>query len=330
MRSFGRWMGRLLLALIVGVAGLWLFGPYEPVDRDIAFDPASLGADLEAYIHAREAGVAALVPGAERQIVWAKARGAKTPLPIVYLHGFSASAQEVRPLPDKVANALGANLYFARFSGHGRDGAAMAGASAGDWIEDTAEALAIGRRLGERVLIIATSTGGTLAALAAQDPDLRRDLEGVVLISPNFRIANPAGALLTWPAARHWVGLVAGEERGFEPLNDAQERFWTTRYPTVSVLPMAALVKHARDLDYSDANVPALFVFSDHDQVVSAKATRQIADRWGGDVTLSVQGPGGEGVDPFAHVLAGDIVSPARTQALADEIVQWAGAIGKN
>ena len=69
-----------------------------------------------------------------------------------------------------------------RLAGHGRSGAAMAEPLAGDWIEDMAEAMAIGRRLGDRVVVIATSTGGTLAAIAATDPVLSEGLAGVVLV----------------------------------------------------------------------------------------------------------------------------------------------------
>ena len=66
-------------------------------------------------------------PGLQKEIVWANpATKTKTPLAIVYIHGFSASKGEVRPLPDKVASALGANLFFTRLTGHGEDGAAMA------------------------------------------------------------------------------------------------------------------------------------------------------------------------------------------------------------
>ena len=87
-------------------------------------------------------------PGAAKRILWAGEKGARTPLAIVYIHGFSGSAEEIRPVPDEVARTLGANLYFSRLAGHGRRPAAMAEPDAGDWIEDMAEAMAIGRRLG--------------------------------------------------------------------------------------------------------------------------------------------------------------------------------------
>jgi len=329
MRAFGRFLGRVLLSLFVLAGVLWLVGPYEPVDREIAFDPAEIGADVDAYLAAREAAFDNITPGVEKRVVWAGETGAKTPVSVIYMHGFSASSEEIRPVPDKVAEALGANLYFTRLKGHGRGGAAMAEPSAGDWIEDMAEAMAIGRLLGERVLVIATSTGGTLAALAAVDPAMSADLAGVVLISPNFEIANSSAPLLTFPAARYWVPLIAGEERSFTPRSEGQATYWTTRYPTVSILPMAALVKHVRGLDFSTTNVPALFIISDADRVVKASAAREVAGAWGAAVELLAKTPR-EGDDDYAHVLAGDIMSPGMTGEVVSDILGWAAGLDQN
>jgi hypothetical protein len=77
---------------------------------------------------------------------------------IVYVHGFSASKAEVRPLPDRVAAALHANLFFTRLTGHGQDGTAMAKGSINAWVNNHAEAIAIDRAIGERVVVIGTST----------------------------------------------------------------------------------------------------------------------------------------------------------------------------
>ncbi|MEM0935916.1 MAG: alpha/beta fold hydrolase [Pseudomonadota bacterium] len=310
---------------LLGVAGalLWLFGPREPVDLEIAFATEDIPEDLDAWLVAREAEVPALRPGAERRIVWAGAPGLRTPLALVYLHGFSASAEEIRPVPDRAAAALGANLYFARLRGHGRDGPAMAEATAGDWIEDLAEAIAIGRRIGERVVLIGTSTGGTLAALAAYDPRLSDGVAGIVFVSPNFRINSAGAGLLTAPFARRWLPVVLGAERGFEPENEGQAAHWTTRYPSVAVLPMAALVAHHARLDPAAATLPALFLYSEHDEVVSPAATGRVASAWGGptDVHTFVMGAGD---DAFNHVIAGDILSPGQTTRAVDLIVDWA------
>lgn len=326
VRTLGAVAGRVLLALVLLGGVLWLVAPAEPVDRDIAFDEAALPRDLDAYLAAAEARFADITPGTERRILWAGAPGVQTDVSVVYLHGFSATSEEIRPVPDRVAAALGANLHFARLTGHGRPGAAMAEASAGDWLEDTAEALAIGRAIGRKVLVIATSTGGTLAAIAATDAGMIDRVKGIVLISPNFRLRNPAAAILSLPYGRHWGPLVAGAEIGFEPVNAAHGRYWTSRYPSVAAFPMGALVRHARGLDYSGVTTPALFLYAEADRVVSAAETRRVAARWGGPVeerpvVLSA------GDDPWSHVLAGDILSPGGTDAVVEAILDWVGRL---
>ena len=88
-----------------------------------------------------------LGPGCEKHVVWAGEPGVRTPVSLLYIHGFSATGQELRPLPDLVAADLGANLHFTRLTGHGQDGAAMGRATLADWTRDMAEALEIARYL---------------------------------------------------------------------------------------------------------------------------------------------------------------------------------------
>lgn len=311
-----------VVALVALIGGLWLFGR-EPlrVPEVPGFD------DPVAFLAAREGAVDDLRPGAEARIVWAGAAGQRSDLVVLYLHGFSAGPEEIRPVPDYVAAALGANLVFARLSGHGRDGAAMAEPRAGDWVADTALFLDIARAIGDRVVIIGTSTGGTLAAYAALDPAMAADLAGIVFVSPNFALADPLGALLQWPLARHWVPLVAGAERRFDPINAGQAAHWTTQYPTVATVTLGTLMRHVTDRDPTATDVAALFVFSDADQVVSAQVTRALAARWGGAVTLAPQTMPRSGADPFAHVIAGDILSPAMTAPIASRMVAWISAL---
>lgn len=322
MRRVGRGLGWLAGLSAVLMLAVWAFGGREPLDLAPRFDGAALPADLDAYLAGGEAAVGAVQPGAEKRIVWAGAKGAGTDLAVVYLHGFSATAEEIRPVPDLVAKALGANLYYVRYAGHGLGSERFAGPTAQDWIDDTAEALAIGRRLGKRVIVIATSTGGTLAAEAALQPGMAADVAGIVFVSPNFGIRAKASVLLTMPGARWWAPLVAGRERCFEPVNARHAQFWTTCYPTVALLPMAALAEHAAAADYSAVSMPALFLFSEADQVVSPDATRAVAARWGGTATLAPQVVGA-GDDPYAHVIAGDVLSPSMTAPVAGAIVAW-------
>lgn len=323
MKRLFRALGRGLLA-ILGVLGLmWLFGPYEPAALDAHFDESKLDKGVGAYLTWREAQVEGITAGIQKQVIWAGAPETQTDWSVLYIHGFSATAQEIRPVPDRVAAAFGANLVLTRLQGHGRGAEAMAEGTVAGWMADTAEALAVARRVGKRVLVIATSTGGTLVSAAALDPALMQGVAGTVMVAPNYQINNPAAPLLTLPAARYWLPLLAGDRRSFEPLNADQQTYWTTEYPSVAVLPMAALVKAVGKADLSVATVPALFMFSDADQVVAAEATRAAAARWGGPVTLW-QPTLTEGDDPSAHVIAGEIASPAQTDVVVDAIISWA------
>jgi pimeloyl-ACP methyl ester carboxylesterase len=326
MRRFGKVLGRGIVFLILAFLVFWAILPTDQVDREIALNDNALPDDLDAWLESNEQQFSDIIPGAAKRIVWAGQKGGKTPLAIVYLHGFSATAEEIRPVPDEVATALGANLYFTRLAGHGRGGAAMATATAGDWIEDTAEAMAIGRRLGEKVVLVGTSTGATLAALAATDPKLSQDLAGVVLISPNFGLRSAAAAILDLPLARYWGPLVAGAERSFVPANDDHARYWTTRYPTVALFPMAALVRHVRWLDFATAKVPALVIYAPKDQVIDPTLISPLFDRWGGPVKQHLREMA-QGDDAYAHVIAGDILSPGQTDAVIALILDWAKGI---
>ncbi|WBU51975.1 carboxylesterase [Paracoccus sp. SCSIO 75233] len=317
----GRFMSWVLmsLAVIAVLIGLvWMFGPRESG----RFNPpeiAELPEDLDNYLFQEESGVR---PDVARRIVWAGRTGVKTPVSIVYLHGFSATLQELRPVPDLIAAWRGSNLYFARLNGHGMDKASMGAARVDDWARDVAEAIAIGKRIGEKVVVIGSSTGGTLAAMAARDPELGPQIAGVVLVSPNFRPLNRWTFLARQPLARQWLPILAGGERCFEPLNERHRMFWTSCYPVVATLPMAALAAEAEGTNFSAATQPLLALWSDDDQVVDPAVTKRVLESWGGEVTIK-QVTVGPGDDPSAHVIAGDILSPGQTAPVATGINGW-------
>lgn len=323
MRSFGKWLGRGLAFIISAIVVASFLFPRDHVGGNISNLDNTLSDDLDSYLQEAESQYSNITPGAERRIVWAAGPGRRTPVSVVYLHGFSATSEEIRPVPDRVAAGLGANLYFARLTGHGQDGAALAAARADDWIADLSEALAIGRRIGDRTILVATSTGATLASFAATDPAASEGVAGVVMISPNFGLRSVAGRILDLPLARWWGPVVAGAERSFTPQNEAHARWWTTRYPTVALFPMAALVRAARDLPFDRARVPALFLFSPEDGVIDPDAAAEVARAWGGPVQVErrTMAPGD---DPHSHVIAGDILSPGQTAETVELILTWA------
>ncbi len=309
----------LLFLAILGA--IIMLGPRTSSDMTVTFDPGVIGADIDSWLAESEADHADIRPGLAKEIVWADpANRTRTPIAIVYIHGFSASKGEIRPLPDLVAHALGANLFYTRLAGHGRSNDAMAQASTADWANDMAEALAIGDRLGERTIVIATSTGATLTTWALADRSLSSRVAAVVFLSANFRIKARGSSLLTAPWARSIAHLVLGARRGFTPLNALHASLWTPEYPVDALLPMAALVKLAGRLDVSAVATPALFIQSLDDQVVDTVRSSEIAALWGGPVEIIDPGPVD---DPFQHVLAGDALSPSTTEPLSAKIISW-------
>ncbi len=321
MSTIARWLIRALVACLAAIAALFAFGPREPVDLINRFDPATIGPDPDAYLAGREAAFDNITPGAEKRIVWARDPGTKSDLVLIYLHGFSASPEEIRPVPDRVAAELGANLVFVRSAGHGQDGAALANASIADWVFDVDEALAVANRIGERIVVIGTSTGGTMLGTVL-GTERASEIEGAIFISPNFQIKNPLARVLTMPAARTWVPVLFGKERAFETHNDGHAMWWTNTYPSAALFPMAALVEHSRSVDYGSIRTPALFVFADSDEVVDHGVTRDIAARWGGDAEITPVSPGPTD-DPSQHVIAGDVLSPGMNDSVVNLMVAW-------
>ena len=320
---------KTLLFVSAIIFGVWVFGPLEPAKIDVGFDSNVLGENLNSYLMVQEKKFSDITIGVQKRIIWADKVGKKTPLSIIYIHGFSATSEEIRPVPDQIASALKANLYYTRLTGHGRSPMAMAEPNVADWMSDMAEAIAIGRKIGQRIIVISTSTGSTLSAAAALNPILSRDISGFIFISPNFGINNPFAKLLTWPAARWWVPLIAGKMRHSTPRNKQHSKFWTTTYPTIAAIPMAAIVKAVTEQDFSKVTIPALFYFSLEDKVVDPEATKNMTRKWGGrkkiiNVTMTEQD------DKYSHIVTGNIVSPNQTDYTVRETIKWISSLLNN
>lgn len=276
--------------------------------------------DPEGYIKASEARFSGIRPGAEKQIVWAHEDRCRTPLAIVYLHGFSASAGEIRPVPDMLAERLGANLFFTRLAGHGMDGAALGAATLNEWLDGIAEAFAIGRAIGDRLIVLGVSTGAALGAWALTQPGISRDVAAAILLSPNFGLKASGSFLLNAPFARQIVHAVLGKTRQAEARTQLQRKIWTTSYPTDALLTLASAIALSRRAKVEEIRVPALFFYSPEDRVVDPAHTLRIASRWGAAHKV-VQVIGSD--DPNKHVLAGSAYSPSTTEWTFTQICAW-------
>lgn len=324
-----KWISRVLLGLLLIFAALLTFGPTERVGvlPMAAIPPDASPQQAADSVANAERLIEDVRDNARKEVIWAGEPGEKTPLSVVYVHGFTASKAELRPVPDRVAEELGANLFYTRLAGHGRPDAALGRARAEHWMLDMAEALEVGRAIGEKVLVVGTSMGGALTAISAAEPAGREGVAGYVFVAPAFEIQATGASLLTRPFARWWAPLLLGETRSGEPRAEGQAEAWTLSYPTEALVPLAAVAQTANYTDYSGVTRPALFVLSDEDETVSPEAIREVALRWGGAAETLAVTPGPED-DPNAHVLAGDILSPGLTPVVTRAILDWARANG--
>jgi pimeloyl-ACP methyl ester carboxylesterase len=199
---FLKWAGFIVLLLVI----IYFLGP-KPSAPEYALELPAVPAEpasLEKYILEKE-GLHNLKPNNEARIAWFNdSLKQPTDYSVVYLHGFSASQEEGDPVHTEFAKAFGCNLYLSRLAEHGIDTVdAMVNLTAEKLWNSAKEAYAIGKQLGRKVIIIGTSTGGTLALkLAAEYPDIA----GLILLSPNIAINDPNAWLLN----DHW-GLQASK-----------------------------------------------------------------------------------------------------------------------
>ena len=307
----------VVLAIIALIA--FLLTPSKLIGSTVV--PA-LPDDLDDYLATSEAKIAArypLIPGTEKRIRW-QIPGQRTELAIVYLHGFSASRQEIAPATQLVADALGANLFETRLTGHGRAKGVMQEMRAEDWLADAAEALAVGAGIGERIILIGTSTGGTLALAMAGHPAMQ-DVESIVVISPNFGPEDPAAQWLTRPAGPLLARALLGDTRSWEPRNAEQARYWSTSYPTAAIIEVMRLVDMANSHLPLDLDQPLLALLSPNDGVVSPRLMLEALDKI--DAPRMEVRQYEEVGDLKNHVLAGDILSPENTDAVVAAIVEF-------
>lgn len=120
---------------------------------------------------------------------------------------------------------------------------------------------------------------------------------------------------LTWPWARYFIPVVIGAEYAWRPHNEQQTRYWTHCYPSITPLPMMALVQHVRDADLSLLATPTLVFYSRDDDVVRPDAIEQAFAQFASEHKQLVAVS--QSAHAVKHVLAEDILDPGNTASVA-------------
>ncbi|MEJ5993033.1 alpha/beta hydrolase [Pedobacter sp. Du54] len=226
-------------------------------------------------------------PGNEAEIVWADtSKKEQTEYAIVYLHGFSASKEEGNPAYSYLANALKANMYLARLADHGLDTIAPMEYFTADRLwESGKEAYAIGKKLGKKVILVGTSTGGSLALqLAATYPEVN----SLVLMSPNIAINDNKAWLLNNPWGLQIARKVTGsDERKVDGRSPAYKKFWYTNYRLESVVQLEEMLESSMTTAlFKKVKQPVLMLYyykseTEQDPVVKVDAMLKMFDELG-------------------------------------------------
>jgi alpha-beta hydrolase superfamily lysophospholipase len=297
--------------------------PFQPAPSHIA-DAVAGTPDLDRYLQEREAQHAGIKPDQAKIIMWQDpATHRKTPLALVYLHGFSASRRDISPVVETLARTLQANAFLTRLTAHGLvSPAEFATVTPQDWFDDAREALAIGERIGERVILIGTSTGALLATMAALEGDASK-VAALILLSPNFGIQDRRAAFISGPFGPWLARIVIGKEYSFQPASSGHAEFWTTHYPSQGVVALMNLVNHARSLELRNLTIPTLVIYTDTDTVVDTKAIQDRFAEIGAAQKLIVDLP-----EATRHELTGDALAPQTVQPVLGRITQFLSDVG--
>lgn len=254
--------------------------PSSPVYKNELPVIPSDAAELEKYVAGNESKHK-LKPDNEARIVWLNdSTKEKTEYAVVYLHGFSASQEEGDPVHREFAKKFGCNLYLARLAEHGVDTTEpLANYTAEKSWRSAVEAYAIGRQLGKKVILMSTSTGGTLALkLCGEFPDIVAN----IMMSPNISINDPNAWLLNNRWGLQIAHLVVGKYRVINDTTALYKQYWNQRYSTNSLVQLEELLESTmKEKTFRKVTQPSLLLYyfkdDDHqDAVVKVSAMKRM------------------------------------------------------
>ena len=264
--------------------GILFFGPkaeFEPVDGKIVSMAGMPLSQIDHYIHDQEAKVANIKPNNQSRIIWADSVR-KTEYAVVYLHGFSASIWEGDAVHTEFAKRYGANLYLARQQDHGiADRNTFKNLTPKNYMESAKEAIAIGQLLGEKVIVMSCSTGGTHSLyLTAHNPEM---VHAQILYSPNIAIASSAAQLVTMPWGEYMADALIGEHVKSGAYGKPEmENMATTEYHTKGIIALESLLEQTMtEATFSKISSPYFLGYyykneEEQDPVVSVAAMQEM------------------------------------------------------
>ncbi|WP_375577926.1 alpha/beta hydrolase [Marivirga tractuosa] len=273
-----------LIAVIVVLVIIYFAGPKiksPNFSQNLPEIPADI-ITLESWLKEKEALQNDIKPNNQAQIIWYDEKLIQTEYALVYLHGFGASHQEGSPVHKNLADSLKANLFLARQKGHGLSSEeAFKGLTAESYMLSAMEALAIGQQLGEKIILVGTSTGAAQAIwLAAQFPEL---VEALVLYSPYISLKDPSNEkLVLGPWGKNLTKMVMGGEVNHEIRPDSVAAFWSEDYHLDAYFSLFSMISETMKPEiFEKVKCPVFMAYyykdeENQDDVVSVPAMEEM------------------------------------------------------
>ena len=263
----------------------FLLGP-RPTFKDIDTTPISFDIPLEgldAYIDDKESEVLDIKPNNEAKILWADSTKSKTEFSVVYLHGFSASHEEGAPLHTDFAKRYGANLYLPRLYDHGRNtDDTFKGLLPEDLVNSAKEAIAIGKLLGDKVILMTCSTGGTLGAILSPYDEA---IHSMYMYSPNIDVYDTNSNIITGPWGEQLLKIVMGGEYNKVNYNNTAKQYWSGVYHIDGLIALKSLIeKEMVEKNFAKIDIPVYLGYyykdeENQDKVVSVERMLDFYDQ---------------------------------------------------
>lgn len=321
-------MKKFLIGLLVVLGILilvYFLGPTPPTPiYSMDFPNVPEKENIEAYVAERESHHQ-LRANNQAKFIWADSAKSNTEFVFLYLHGFSASEMEGNPVNRNVPAYFGANTYLARIFAHGHDTTnALINYTPETAWESAKEALAIAEKLGDKVIIMSTSTGGTLAYyLAAKYP---KKVHALINLSPNVRIADPSARILNDPWGYQILKMVmGGEQRIVQHPQPEAKLYWDTIYHINSLVNLEELMETTMTEEtFKTVKAPTLTLYyykneEEQDQVVDVSVFPKVHEQLGTPENMKVSKAL---ATPGNHVIASSIKSND-WQTVQNEIIQF-------
>ena len=267
--------------------GLFVLGPEEEApDLELPQPEISLSlSELKDWIDTQESTFDNIKPDNASQLEFYDSIPQKTAYSILYLHGFSASKGEGDPVHRNIARALKANIYLPRLSDHGLiEQEPMFNFTGQKYLDSASEALAVAKKIGEKVIVISSSTGGTLSLILGNDPQIA----ALLLFGPNVEIYDPKSKLLTLPWGLQIAEWVLGSKyHNMNKITEKKKNYWTIRYRLESTVELQKLVETGmRPEVFQRITAPVFMGYyykneEEQDKVVSIPAMLRMFDQLG-------------------------------------------------